>query len=521
VNCCARSKPTTPAQTKRPRLPARRLIADSWSRDIAGKVLAQCHPLQRAYVADASRRVCALVGRGGGKTTGARARLLLKATSIYKAKLVYIATTRQQATDLMWFPLKDACEALGIEATFQEVALRCTIKKTGAQIRLVGADDMREIEKLRGQSFHEVQIDEAASYPTQLMDALLYRIIGPRLGDLDGVITMFGTPGHILAGPFYEATRTGGETHWSCHRWTLQDGAAHVAAMGRLWREALVEKAENGWGDDNPVWMREYLGLWAADNTTHIFRYRPHDAEGNPWNQWDPERTPGGLAKLPAGEWQYGYGLDLGSKDPFACNVFAFQPGDPRRRIYHVFGFERRSMYAQEIAKLLVGEAAVSSMMRGNGLPDRLGGLYGETGWPAAIVADLAGLGEAVIDELAKVYGIRIKAAEKKDKFGAFEVFNGDLVDGRMFVLKGSTLEQQLQTLQWRPDEYGTPKENKADANHSTDSAIYIRTELGRLFDASPSGTAEERRASPEPELEPIPDTEYSFLMDESAYGGL
>jgi hypothetical protein len=474
-------------------------------------------------VLDGGRRVCALVGRGGGKTTGARARLLLKAISIYKAKLVYIATTRQQATDLMWYPLKDACEALGIEAAFQEVALRCTIKKTGAQIRLVGADDMREIEKLRGQSFHEVQIDEAASYPARLLEALLYRIVGPRLGDLDGMITMFGTPGHMLAGPFYEATRLSAETPWSVHRWTLEDGAASVPAMARLWAEALVEKRENGWSDDNPVWMREYLGMWAADNTTHIFRYRPHDADGQPFNQWDPEILPTGLAKLPEGfkDWAYAYGLDLGSKDPFACNVFAFSPSDPKRRIWHVFGFERRDMYAQTIAKLLVGDAAVVSMMKGNGLPDKLGGLYGETGWPAAIVADLAGLGESVIDELAKVYGIRIAAAVKKDKFGAFEVFNGDLVDGRMFILKGSALEQQLMTLQWKPDEYGQPKEDKSVANHSSDSAIYIRSELGRLFDASPAPKRVQEIFEQHPEPEAISDREYSWLLSESAYGDL
>lgn len=506
---------------------------DIWGAEVAQKILAQCHPRQRAFALDPGRRVCGLVARGGGKTTGGRARLLLKATSIYKAKLVYIATTRAQATDLMWSPLKDACEALGIEATFQEVALRCTIKKTGATIRLVGADDLREIEKLRGQSFHEVQVDEAASYPARLMEALLHRIVGPRLGDLGGCIVVYGTPGHILAGSFYDATRPGSPVHrpwserdqfpgwtgWSSHTWSLEDGAQHVPAMARLWAEALVEKATNEWSDDNPIWLREYRGQWAADNTTHVFRYRPH-VDGQAWNQWEPTLRPDGVAILPEGytDWQYVYGLDLGSKDPFACNVFAFSPSDPKRRIWHVFSFEQREMYAQAIAKLLVGDEAVQSMMRGNGLPDRLGGLYGVTGWPAAIVADLAGLGGAVIDELAKVYGIRIKAAEKKDKFGAIEVLNGDLVDGRLRVIKGSTLEQQMMTLQWKPDEYGTPKEDKAQANHSSDAAIYARTEIARLFDATPVKAQPELPAALVPmdlEAEIGGADEYSWLMNE------
>jgi len=447
----------------------------------------------------------------------------------------------------MWYPLKDACEALGIKARWNETERKVTIDKTGSTIRLVGADDKREIDKLRGQSFHEVQIDEAASYPTDLLDALLFRIVGPRLGDLNGVIVMFGTPGHILAGPFYEATRPGSATHrpwadrnlpefagwlgWSSHTWTLEDGAQSVPAMARLWREALREKEANGWTDDNPIWLREYRGQWAADDTTHMFRYRPH-VEGDAWNQWEPERAgPLQFAQLPSerSDWIYGYGLDMGTKDPFALNVFAISPGDPERRIFHVYGFERRDMYARTIAELLVGHDAVQEVLAGRPMPSRLGGLYGITDWPAAIRADLANLGEAVVNELANVYGIRILAAQKKDKFGNIEVVNGQLVEGRLRVLKGSTLEQQLSSLQWRPDEYGQPKEDKSAANHSTDSMLYIVPELLKLFEvgatapprqpgaASPQ-VEQSRRALHEPSEPEPPRNEFGGLLEDSAY---
>jgi hypothetical protein len=156
------------------------------------KIIASLHPKQRQFALDSGRRVNALVGRGGGKTTGARARLVMKALRLYKAKLVYVATTRQQAGELMWYPLKDLLDNLEIRATFNETERKCTFDLTGATIRLVGADDKREIDKLRGQSFHEVQIDEAASYPPGLLEALLFRVVGPRLGDLDGCIVAFG-----------------------------------------------------------------------------------------------------------------------------------------------------------------------------------------------------------------------------------------------------------------------------------------------------------------------------------------
>src|SRR5690606_25129001 len=159
----------------------------------------------------------------------------------------------------------------------------------------------------------------------------------------NGTLWLIGTPGHTLRGPFYEVTRPGsdasrpwlerdreefeGWTSWSFHSWTLSDAAAAgVRAAKNLWAAALQNKANKGWGDEHPVWRREYLGQWAADDTERIYRYRPHDDEGNEWNRWDPERTPGGLAKLPGSlsDWCFVYGMDFGSKDPFSLEVFAY-----------------------------------------------------------------------------------------------------------------------------------------------------------------------------------------------------
>lgn len=508
-----------------------------WADDIERVLLAACHPKQRQFVQDPAARVSAICSRGAGKTTAQLARFLIKMARIPRAKCVYIATTRGQAERIIWEALKDTCERIGIEADFAEVKLTCTLKRNGSTLELVGADNKAEIDKLRGRSFHEVAIDEGASYSTPLLEALLYRIIGPRLGNYGGCITMFGTPGHNLAGPFYESTRPGSTQHipfgeppiaghgpWSSHRWTVEDGAPFVPALAALWEEALVEKERNKWSDDNPIWLREYQAQWAADDTSHVFRYRAHTKDGNPWNQWDPPRRASGLAVLPDGEWMYGYGIDPGSRDPCAINVFAFRPDDPERRIFHVFGFEKRDMYANDIAKLLVGEEAVRQVMRGEGLPDKPGGLYGETGWPAAIVADLAGLGEALIKELGSVYGIRIKAAVKADKFGNIEVVNGQLVDGKLFVLKGSQLEQQMMTLQWKPDEYGQPKEDKAAPNHSTDSCLYVVPELLKLFDGSPTARPRVAEVAYQPtEIDEIAQSsdEYSWLANEPVEWGL
>lgn len=500
-----------------------------WVEDRCKRVIANCHPRQRAFVLDPHRRVSALVGRRGGKTTGQRARFVLKMLRIPRAKCLYIATTRVAAAELMWGPLKDLLGRLGIEATFNETKLLCTFRRNGSTLKLVGASDTSEVDKIRGNKFHEVGLDEAASFPAARLENLIDRVIGPCLGDYRGVLTMFGTPGHILAGPFYEATRPSsprhrryedrdlpeyeGWTSWSSHAWTLLDGSTFVKAMANAWDEALQEKADKNWADDHPVWLREWLGQWAADSTENVYKYRPH-VEGVEWNQWDPfagrhlDGPPGlkhCIEKLDQNiTWHYVVSQDMGHTDPYACNVFAFSPSDTTKTIWHVFWFERTKMHAEPIAKLLIGDALKH---------EKPSGLFGIIGWPDGMVMDTD---PAHIDELQSVYGIRmVKADRKKDyKLGAIELVNGDLIEGRIKIIKDSPLAQQLAQLQWRTDEFGQVSENKAQANHSADTLIYGRLLIAHLFESG-AITAEARRTREEEIEDPVE------TNDEDNYDGL
>ena len=533
----------------------------AWADGLYERMLGDCHPFQRDAVEDPGKRIAYLVGRGGGKTTAARVRAIRKITSIRGAKVAYVATSRPEAERLNWEPLKKLIDDLGERDNFEfsESKMLCRCKRTGGTYQFFGADDKKEIGKLRGQPFNEFQVDEAASHDTTLMDWMLNRIIGPRLGERRGCILILGTPGHILYGLFYDVTRPGSEKHrpyskrtdstydgwigWSSHAWSapgvlaLPAAAQKWPAIALNWAEALETKEREKWGDDNPVWLREYMGLWAADNTTTMYSYRAHNLDGSAFNQWSPvpkshpwvatfewgekiakeqwgealaaardylERA---IAALPEdfGAPLFGYGQDLGSRDPFALNVPAWSPTDPGRRVFHVFCFSKRKMYARLIADLLIGEAAADLAARGE--PYTAGGLYELTEWPPASVADLAGLGETLIDELQNVYGIKSRAAEKKGKHGAIEVVNGDLVDGRMFILADSPLEVQLSTLQWKPDENVQPKEDRAARNDHADSWTYIRTDISTMLGgkAAPKDDKPEAGKKPKKPAKPPP----------------
>lgn len=500
---------------------------DSWQ-GICDKLERECHPKQAGFVVDPGRRVACLVPRGGGKTTAGRARLVRRMLKTPRARCLFIATTRVQAEELMWGALKDLLHKLGIDARFNETKLKCTLVKNGSTLRLVGADDKKEIDKLRGQPFHEVGIDEAASHPVHILEALIHRIIGPRLGDYGGCLWIIGTPGHDLSGLFYETTMPGATRSrrwedrdlpefanwrgWSAHHWQRED-ALMIPEIKANYEEGLLEKEQNGWSDDNPIWLREHCGQWAADNAENIYKYRAM-MDGKPWNQWDPKRVgPMQVAELPLDadgkkitDWIFGYGMDLGHADPFALSVFAMSPSDQKKRIFHVYEYGRKEMYAREIAGLLVGaELEV----------EKPAGIIKETGWPAIMVADLAGLGDALILELQNVYGIGVAKADKKSKFDSIELFNGDLIDGRIRVLKGSILEEQLKTLQWKRDEYGKLSENKAQRNDQADASLYCRRHLALYFEKElPAPPPRPRRPDPGlPTEEVSPMEDYEGLL--------
>lgn len=546
-----------------------------WADDVVSRVLRSCHPKQRQFVEDPGRRVAALVGRGGGKTTAQVARLIIKLVRTPRARCVYIATTKEHARELIWDKLKDSLTRLGIESKFNETRLTVEIKRNGARLKLTGADDNKEIDKLRGMSFHEVAIDEAASHEHKLLERLIKRVVGPRLGEFGGCICLFGTPGHDLRGMFYEATfpglkdklniptnrpyedrdkpeydrrcaesmdyrpaldkETGTWSRWSSHYWTIYDGAPYVKALRDELAENLIEKEANGWSDDHPVWQREYLGRWAADDTEMMFKYRPQK-DGADWNQWDPDKDHQGFAKLPNApdgkprtDWLYAYGFDMGHSDPFACVVFAFSPSDTTRSIYHVYSLSKTKMYSRLIAQLLLGTD--EKQPSGCSPHEKMTGLFKTTDWPIGMVADVTHLGPMILDELTKVYGIKIEPAEQKAKFAAIELFNGDLIDGRLKILKGSLLEDQLSRLQWQPDEFGRLREPKGVANHEADGGVYARRLIAHLFDTGavdapkstthvpnvPGLTPEHVRAAVMPEVE----EPYGMDLEEPNWGDL
>lgn len=509
---------------------------EKWAAKIRERILADCHPFQRDAVIDPSRRYSILVGRGGGKTTTFRARAALKMTGLRRAEILYLALTEDHALDLNWEPLQDMNEHYGLELRFNKSELTATCKRTGSKYMMGGMENDTYIEQFRGKSRDELQVDEAASQNNERLVKLTRRIVGPRLvkADRKGCIGLGGSAGHDLNGEFYDATRPGSLHHapyrdrhkpgyepkyWSSHHWTnadvyeLPNARELYTELFAQWEEALLEKHEAQWSDDNPIWMREYLAIWASDLTGRVFQYRPTVHQWDPFKGEKLEGVPGlrlaiaELAAMGVKDLHFVVSADGGHADPFALNVLAFSPTDPRRRIWHVMFVERTGWYANMVADLTVGPESVARVLA-HQPHEPLGGVLGVTNWPDAMVMDTDG---STLAELKNIYGLQFKKAdrERNAKKGKIELVNGEFHEERLFIIKNSPLEEQLGQLQWKEDINGQLKEDPRQANHSTDTLLYGRDEIAILFESGavekpPSGPVAGQQMTPTAPPEPV-----------------
>lgn len=440
---------------------------------------------QRDFVEDPAKRKAVLCGRGAGKSYALAVFLCFVCLTTAKANCLFVAITHEKAKDILWRLLKELDEAFELGIEFNESALTATFTNA-ARIQLAGCKTRADIGAFRGEPYHAVVLDESATWHIALLEELMTEAIEPRLRDYDGTLVMAGTPGGILAGPFYAATGEGATTiepddqgelrarsrpfgeadlplwqdvtfEWSLHAWLGSDNTAvpHPKActcvdrsIPHMWGAALELKRKKGWSDQNPIWRREYLGLWMADDTQLVWRYLPER------DDWEPgPRTQANPFGLPAGHsWRYVIGSDLGFSDPFAIQVGAYSDTHPD--LHHCYEFEKVGLHIGAIAAAyqkvidLVGEEAID-----------------------VIVGDMDGRGGTVITTLATEYGIIVEPAEKKDKRDNIEVGNGDFIDGRAKILKGSHLSEEMLYLAW--DDTGL-KERSNQKNNNSDAWLYL-----------------------------------------------
>lgn len=458
---------------------ARKRKTTAWS-DKAAYLRGLLMEIQARLEADPSRRIAVGSPRQTGKSTGVMLIVLIRCLEKATAEWVVVGLTRPSIKSIYWSPLKQINKQFELGILFHNQELTATLPN-GSKIRFVGADNVGEIEKLRGGRYDGVIIDECKSFPAHLFRELVHDIIEPALMAKNGQLFVIGTPGEDLAGPFFEATcvpaivyrdEDGNPTHqsnavygsdpelpyvWSLHRWTMRDNTTRFddgrGGTYTMWDKALEIKRRNRWSDDHPTWRREYLGQWVPSDHKRVYRYDPRVHDYTPLAD-----TRFGLPESKAG-YRTVIGVDFGTRDGTAIVVWAWS--EASRDLWEVYSEVRRRSVGE---RLTIGEIArwYKEVEADYGPFD---------GWPA----DPAGLATMVMDTLADEHQVYLEPAEKKEKLDHIELFNADLEAGMIHIRRGSALSEELLAGRWdlAKADKGRREEDPKIPNDVADAALY------------------------------------------------
>lgn len=410
---------------------------------------------QLAFVDDPSRNKSALCPRRAGKTSMWARYTTIEAMTKDRVLIRIWSASRIRAKQLLWGEFDYLHRKYGVNTERNETEL--TIKfDNGSEIRLLGADKDKEVQKKRGDKTWMEIVLEAQSFGPYLK-TLVEEVAEPCLFDLRGIFCMEGTPGPLCAGYWYEVsgrndtagkwTSVGGEggigRGWSCHRWTMFDNPYLPHAKVELARL----KAKRNWADDNPTYVREYLGRWVNDLTALFYAF---DETRNLYRLH--EVTPKGPG------WSHVLGWDLGSRDDMALVLWAWHEHD--WHLYEAESWKKPGALASEVMEQIDHWEA-----QGYNIVKK--------------VADTGGGGRMYVEEVMSRYSHVFEAAKKSEKYEHVRLFNEDLRVGKIKLKAGSPYHMEIRSLPRDPDwpdpekPEKPPTEHPGYPNHCSDSALY------------------------------------------------
>lgn len=362
-------------------------------------------PVQTALLEDKSKLIATLCTRRAAKSFTAIKRLLRAMYRHPGSSTLFIALTRESAKKIMW---KDVAKVLNrthrLRAKFNETDLTMTLPN-GSVLYALGVDTTEEEkEKLLGQKYSEVAIDESASYSIDL-HALVFGILKPAVADYRGAIILYGTPGNLTTGLFFELTKDQDPT--TPHRWEKQGWSGHCwntfanPYMVQNWTEEISDlKRDNPLVEETPLFKQHYLGLWVVDSTMLVYKYSAAK------NAWD-----GVLPVFKSGRWHHILGVDTGWKAS-AFTLVAFH--DHCRDLFVLESWKRRAMditAMSEVVKHYQSKLSVESVV-------------------------IDGANKQAVEQMNNRHGLpfQLETAQKRDKFDFIDLMNADAVQGRIKV---------------------------------------------------------------------------------------
>ncbi len=412
---------------------------------IVADLIDEKFPNQKAFLEDERQLVALLCTRRAAKSFSAGKRLVRAMFKHPGCSVLFIGLTKESAKKILW---KDVLKVINrrwnLEARFNDSELTMTMPN-GSVLYLTGADASEdEMEKMLGQKYAEVVIDEAASYTIDLR-RLVYGVLKPAVADYRGTICIVGTPSNIKKGLFFDLTKDQdpskpgrwGLSGFSCHRWsTFQN-----PYMADNWRAEIAQLIEdNPRIEETPLFKQHYLGLWTVDDSKLVYKYQPGRND---------------FTELPVyerGEWHFGLAIDLGFTDAASFTISAYHDHD--KCLYFPLSYKKPGLDITATA-----EEAQHLLAR----------------FPVEHVI-IDGSAKQAVEELNNRHNLGAVPAEKTEKFEHIDIMNGEFIQERI------KLGPDAQALK---DEYeglvvderkllkGKRVEHPSCQNHCADGALY------------------------------------------------
>lgn len=386
-------------------------------------------PEQRDFFFDSAkegRLRVARCTRRAGKTTGAALKLLVTCMLAPRSVSLYVAKSTTAIRDQIWPELKRLVAEHDLPFEFNETQLRMQHTKSTGRVIFRGASDTSQIDKLRGLKLVLAILDESGTFGAE-MEKLVASVITPGLRDQGGELLLIGTPGYFPEGLFYEASE--GFTHranWIRRRWTFQNNV-FLTEHARNERAIM---AEEGLTPDDPVFIREWRGLYCLNTRVQMFEY-------------DPARN--GFRGPPPVGLSYFLGVDFGWVDETAIVALGWKPTS--RRMYAVKSWAAAEQTSDQVA-------------------DHLQEFIKEFR-PLRIIGDTGGYGKGPASEIFHDYGIYIEQAKKLEKLNHVEFMNSAFRREDLLVNLDDQLSYELPRVLWaenKKDAHNTAKDNRSHA---------------------------------------------------------
>lgn len=234
-------------------------------------------PPQWDYITSPALRNIVKNSRRSGKTEGKIRRA--QRFGIRGKNVLYVGRILKNVRHQFWTPLKDRLSRFGVGHKAEERDLVLRFTDGPGMIMGMSADDVKDIEKGRGYRWDLAMIDEAQSFPDDVLEPLIDYILIPTLIDRAGALDLGGTPpdpnkGEHVSGYFVRLIREAMKNvskdpreGWRLHEWTIFDNP-HIPAENV--RQAY---AARGIGPGHPVWEAEVMGRLVINPANRVLPF--------------------------------------------------------------------------------------------------------------------------------------------------------------------------------------------------------------------------------------------------------